>query len=59
MGKGDQKSKRGKIHRGTSGKRRPKKNKKKMTVADVPTKQTAKKTKTATVQKPKAAEEEE
>lgn len=44
MGKGDKKTKRGKIHRGTYGKLRRKK-KKSMTVADVPTKQTAKKTK--------------
>lgn len=48
MGKGDQKTKRGKIHRGTYGKLRPKKGKKNpATTADVPTKQTATKTKEA------------
>ncbi|RXG26890.1 RPS31 30S ribosomal protein S31 [Leeuwenhoekiella marinoflava DSM 3653] len=48
MGKGDQKTKRGKIHRGTYGKLRPRKNKKRAaTTADVPTKQTATKTKEA------------
>lgn len=46
MGKGDQKTKRGKIHRGTYGKLRPKKsNKRAATTADVPTKQTATKNK--------------
>ncbi|MBQ52142.1 MAG: 30S ribosomal protein THX, partial [Leeuwenhoekiella sp.] len=47
MGKGDQKTKRGKIHRGTYGKLRPRKKKSSATTADVPTKQTATKTKEA------------
>lgn len=48
MGKGDQKTKRGKINRGSYGKLRPKASKKRpATTADVPTKQTATKTKEA------------
>lgn len=47
MGKGDQKTKRGKIHRGTYGKLRPRKKKSHATTADVPTKQTATKTEEA------------
>ncbi|MEH6408195.1 MAG: 30S ribosomal protein THX [Leeuwenhoekiella sp.] len=43
MGKGDQKTRRGKIHRGTYGKRR-RRNKPSTTVADVPTKQNSTKT---------------
>ena len=48
MGKGDQKTRKGKINRGSYGKLRPKKsNKRSATAADVPTKQTATKTKEA------------
>ena len=45
MGKGDKKTKRGKINSGSFGKLRPRgRNKRTATTADVPTKQTAKKT---------------
>tara|TARA_R110000751_G_scaffold14905_5_gene48390 strand:- start:303 stop:494 length:192 start_codon:yes stop_codon:yes gene_type:complete len=45
MGKGDKKTKRGKINSGSFGKLRPRgRNKRTATMADVPTKQTAKKT---------------
>lgn len=36
MGKGDRKSKRGKIHRGTYGRRRPRKNKNRTIIKEIP-----------------------
>jgi len=50
MGKGDKKTRRGKIHIGSYGNRR-KRNSKKATVADVPTKQNSTKTISAEEQK--------
>ena len=35
MGKGDRKSKRGKIHRGTYGRRRPRKNKNRTIIKEI------------------------
>jgi len=43
MGKGDQRSRRGKIHRGTFGRRRPKRNKSAVKPAVAPVETTAKK----------------
>jgi 30S ribosomal protein S31 len=53
MGKGDQRSRRGKIHRGTFGRRRPKLNKKRVIKAAAPAENPPKK---STRKEPVAAE---
>lgn len=59
MGKGDQKSKRGKINAGSYGKRRPRKSSKPAVVAEQVVKAAAKEEKPKVAAKPKAEKAEE